>query len=82
MTTENDIIFDSIYDEVSPVLDDAIDNAVETIIQEYDISVETAEKVIDTWLQSSAPGQRLIIKNAEQLINKHKEKLNVSNSNR
>tara|TARA_R100001443_G_scaffold482_10_gene1946 strand:- start:5938 stop:6186 length:249 start_codon:yes stop_codon:yes gene_type:complete len=82
MTTENDIIFDSIYDEVSPVLDDAIDNAVETIIQEYDISVETAEKVIDTWLQSSAPSQRLIIKNAEQLINKHKEKLNVSNSNR
>ena len=82
MTTENDIIFDSIYDEVSPVLDDAIDNAVETIIQEYDISVETAEKIIDTWLQSSAPSQRLIIKNAEQLINKHKEKLNVSNSNR
>ncbi len=82
MTTESDIIFDSIYDEISPVLDDAIDNAVETIIQEYDISVETAEKIIDTWLQSSAPSQRLIIKNAEQLINKHKEKLNVSNSNR
>tara|TARA_R100000655_G_scaffold34598_1_gene67284 strand:+ start:5325 stop:5555 length:231 start_codon:yes stop_codon:yes gene_type:complete len=74
MTTENDIIFDNIYEEVSPLLDHAIDDAVETIIQEFDVSLQDTEKILDAWFNASAPSERFIAKNAEQIIKEEKNK--------
>jgi hypothetical protein len=74
MTTESDIILDTMYGEVSPILDDAIDDAVETIIQEFDISLVDVEKILDAWFNDSAPSERFIAKNAEQIIKEEKNK--------
>jgi len=74
MTTETDIIIDTMYGEVSPILDDAIDDAIETIIQEFDISLIDAEKILDAWFNDSAPSERFIAKNAEQIIKEEKNK--------
>lgn len=74
MTTESDIIIDAMYGEVSPILDDAIDDAIETIIQEFDISLVDIEKILDAWFNDSAPSERFIAKNAEQIIKEEKNK--------
>ena len=74
MTTESDIIIDAMYGEVSPILDDAIDDAIETIIQEFDISLIDIEKILDAWFNDSAPSERIIAKNAEQIIKEEKNK--------
>jgi hypothetical protein len=74
MTTESDIIIDTMYGEVSPILDDAIDDAIETIIQEFDISLVDVEKILDAWFNDSAPSERFIAKNAEQIIKEEKNK--------
>ena len=40
MTTESDLIFDNMYEDLSPLLDQAIEEAIEVIIEDHNISIE------------------------------------------
>ena len=81
MTTESDLLFDSKYENLSPLLDQAIEEAIEGIIEDHNISIEDVEKILYNWFDNSAPVQQFVVKNAEYYINKHKEKQHVPNLN-
>lgn len=81
MTTESDLIFDNMYQELSPRLDDAIEQAIEGILEDHNVTIEDVEKILYNWFDNSAPVQQFVVKNAEYYINKHKEKQHVSNLN-
>ena len=81
MTTESDLLFDSMYEDLSPLLDQAIEEAIEGIIEDHKISIEDVEKILYNWFDNSAPVQQFVVKNAEYYINKHKEKQHVPNLN-
>ena len=79
MTTEEDLIFDELYEIAKPELDNAIDNVAEFLFQEHGFSLDMIQKILDTWFEGSAPSEQFIAKNAEQII---KENKNGSNINR
>tara|TARA_R100001082_G_C4355296_1_gene156577 strand:- start:962 stop:1198 length:237 start_codon:yes stop_codon:yes gene_type:complete len=73
MITENDIIFDNIYEEVATRLDWILDEAIEDIGDEWGINDNIMIKIVETWSQGVSvrlPLTTKVDKKTMELINK------------
>jgi|TARA_R100000664_G_scaffold5341_2_gene10221 hypothetical protein len=73
MITENDIIFDNVYEEVATRLDWILDEAIEDIGDEWGINDNIMIKIVETWSQGVSvrlPLTTKVDKKTMELINK------------
>lgn len=73
MITENDIIFDNVYEEVATRLDWILDEAIEDIGDEWGINDKIMIKIVETWSQGVSvrlPLTTKVDKKTMELINK------------
>jgi len=73
MITENDIVFDNVYEEVATRLDWILDEAIEDIGDEWGINDKIMIKIVETWSQGVSvrlPLTTKVDKKTMELINK------------
>tara|TARA_R100001463_G_scaffold42549_10_gene89155 strand:- start:1519 stop:1704 length:186 start_codon:yes stop_codon:yes gene_type:complete len=49
MTTEQDLLFDELYEEVEPRLHEALDDEIEALMNELNLPVDIAKRLIETF---------------------------------
>tara|TARA_R100000963_G_scaffold34353_2_gene27881 strand:- start:992 stop:1246 length:255 start_codon:yes stop_codon:yes gene_type:complete len=62
MITEQDIIFDNIYEEVSKKLDWVLDEVIEEIEDDWGINKDMMMKIVETWSEGVSARLPLTVK--------------------
>ena len=79
MTTEQDIIFDNIYEEVAKRLDWVLDEVIEEIEDEWGINNDVMMRIVETWsvgVSARLPLTTTVDKATMELLKKEVENVN------
>ena len=79
MTTEQDIIFDNIYEEVAKRLDWVLDEVIEEIEDDWGINNDVMMRIVETWsvgVSARLPLTTTVDKATMELLKKEVENVN------